>query len=99
MRMALRARGPTRERPPRQSSWPRSNRSAVSLAPPLDEPTHATGSGVRRADHPLEASNRLDHPKMPAQVFEVDEDIVEFRVALRITLRRRQQLIVRDESD
>ncbi len=42
-----------------------------------------------RADQPLKSANRLDHPEMAAQVFEVDDDVVELRVAIRIIFGNR----------
>src|SRR5713226_3310178 len=36
---------------------------------------------------------------MPAQVLEVDEDVVELRVAVRFNLRNRQQLLISYERD
>src|SRR5258708_13353278 len=47
----------------------------------------------------LRPANRFDHPEVAAQVFEVDEDVVELRVAIRIILRHRQQKGIRYEHD
>src|SRR5258708_15198747 len=70
---------------------------APALAYAIDVPSFDSPLSINTSL--LKPANRFDHPEVAAQVFEVDEDVVELRVAIRIILRHRQQKGIRYEHD
>src|SRR5260370_27345531 len=90
----------------RSALLPRVHREPSPMTPAGPAPTLSYAIDVPSFDSTLsinpsllKPANRFDHPEVAAQVFEVDEDVVELRVAIRIILRHRQQKGIRYAHD